>query len=379
MSSARIHDFQRPEFVKAFGGSIILTLFALLLLAILLLVTIRVDRVSGTEVGVKVNNLTGKITVVTQQGTQIYNGFLTSFYILDKTVQRLEMTASPDRGDRRGKDDIRIKTIDGSDVYVDITINYRMLPERVEEIVLTSGLDNTYKVKWVRDYARSICRAVLGELTTEQFYDASERDGKALKAKDELNKELNQYGIEILSVIAEKFRFHEEYEQKIREKKLADQEVEEQISKANAARQNQVFRIVEATKQMEVAIESYKGEMEKITVEAKAGAEKNVKDAQAYSIAKLREGDGVFYQKEQNAKAILAVKKAEAEGTSKMVEAMAGEGGVNLVKIEYAKRLEGMKITGQPFVMEGRTERFNVIEDRPAVLRRPAPTPAPAP
>ena len=105
-------------------------------------------------------------------------------------------------------------------------------------MVKTSGLADAYKYKWVRDYSRSVCRSVFGEMTTEEFYDASVRNIKAQKAMLELNELLQDYGIEITSVIAEKFSFHKEYEERIRAKKLADQEVEEQISKANAARQN---------------------------------------------------------------------------------------------------------------------------------------------
>ncbi|MFP4378910.1 MAG: SPFH domain-containing protein [Candidatus Sumerlaeia bacterium] len=372
MAKGNSFEAQGKQIMKSFGSSIILLLVAVLLVVILVLVTIRVDRISGTEVGIRINNLTGKVSVIDSQGTQIYNGLLTSFYVLDKTVQRLEMTATTERGDRRGQDDLRIKTLDGSDVYVDLTINYRMLPEKVKELALTSGLYDAYKAKWVRDYSRSVCRSVLGELTTEQFYDASERDGKALKAKLELNEELNPFGIEIMSVIAEKFRFHEEYEEKIKEKKLADQEVEEQISKANAARQNQIFRTVEATKKKEVEIESYKGEMQKLLVEAEASAERIVKDAQAYAIEKEKNGDAQFYGKEQNAKAIMAQKKTEAEGTAKMAQALIGDGGMNLVKLEYAKRLKNMRISGQPYVINGTTERFTHSEEGGAVSRRPA-------
>ena len=121
-SNINIHKFPQMDVLQYFRGPIILFLAALLLVVMTLLVTIRVQRVSGTEVGVKVNNLSGEITVITSSGTQIYNGLLNSFHLLDATVQRLEMTADPSRGDRPKRDDLRIKTIDGSDVNVDITI-----------------------------------------------------------------------------------------------------------------------------------------------------------------------------------------------------------------------------------------------------------------
>ena len=135
---------QRLEsMLSNFKGPLSLVLLAVVCLAIFFLVTFRVQRVSGTEVGVKINNLTGDITVIEDSGTNIYNGLLNSFYLLDLTVQRLEMTADPTRGDRNVKDDLRIKTVDGSDVFLDLTINYVIRRDMIGEIVKSSGLDES--------------------------------------------------------------------------------------------------------------------------------------------------------------------------------------------------------------------------------------------
>lgn len=358
------HAQQRMNsMLQNFKGPLILVLLALVCLTTFFLFTVRVQRVSGTEVGVKINNITGDFQVISQSGTNIYNGLLNSFYLLDLTVQRLEMTADPGRGDRDTKDDLRIKTVDGSDVYLDLTINYQIRRDMIEEIVATSGLGDAYKYKWVRDFSRSICRTVFGEMTTEEFYDASVRNQKSQKASEELNTLLRPYGIEITGVIAEKFRFHKEYEERIRAKKLADQEVEEQISKANAARQNQIFREVEATKKKEVVLAGYQGEMQKLVVEATAQAERKVKEAEAYVINTQLGADATYYQKDKNAKAILAQAEAEGEALTALANAFAGEGGQNLVKRAYAERIGDMEVTGQPFTVESSTERLSHVEE----------------
>jgi regulator of protease activity HflC (stomatin/prohibitin superfamily) len=358
-----------PNPFDGFKGPLVLILLALIGLTILLLRTARVQRVSGTEVGIKVNNVTGDITVIAESGTNIYNGLLNSFHLLDMTVQRLEMVSESGRGQRSGRDDLRIKTVDGSDVFLDLTINYQLRRDMVEKVVTTSGLEDAYKYKWVRDYSRSVCRNVFGEMTTEEFYDASVRNVKAQKAMDELNLMLKPYGIEISSVIAEKFSFHKEYEERIRAKKLADQEVEEQISKANAARQNQIFREVEATKKKEVVIASYEGEMEKLIVEATANAERDIRQAEAYVIDTQLGADASFYQRDKNAQAIRVKAQAEGEALTAMAQAYAGIGGVNLVKRAYAEKIGSMKITGQPFTIESKTERLS-YKDEAAVAKK---------
>lgn len=365
-------QFQRPHNpLEAFKGPLILVLIALIALALFLMQTVRVKRVSGTEVGLLVNNVTGDITVIAESGTNIYNGLLNTFHLLDMTVQRLEMVAQSNRGERSGRDDLRIKTVDGSDVFLDLTINYQLRRDMVEEVVTTSGLEDAYKYKWVRDYSRSVCRAVFGEMTTEEFYDASVRNQKAQLAMVELNGLLKPYGIEISSVIAEKFSFHKEYEERIRAKKLADQEVEEQISKANAARQNQIFRVVEATKKKEVVLASYAGEMEKLVVEATASAERDIKQAEAYVIDTQLGADATFYQRDKNAQAILVTAQAEGEALTAMAQAYEGIGGVNLVKRAYANKVGDMRITGQPFTIESRTERLSYQDEAAVTKKKP--------
>jgi len=226
--------------VRYFRSSILLLVFTVFLVCLALVATIRVQRVSGSEIGVRVNNLTGEVTPITQSGTMIYNGILTSFYVMDRTEQRMEMTVAADRGERQGKDDLRIKTTDGNDVFLDLTITYCIMLDQLDSVIKSSGVGDLYKTKWIRDYARSICRTIYGELTTAQFYNASERNKKATEAQDEMNKHLNPHGIMVTKVIAEDFRFHDEYLKKVREKKLADQGMLEELSKANAAREDQV-------------------------------------------------------------------------------------------------------------------------------------------
>jgi regulator of protease activity HflC (stomatin/prohibitin superfamily) len=370
--SNNLHNFQRPEnpalnALQNMKGPLVLFLIAAIGLAVFFLVTFRVQRVSGTEVGLKVNNVTGDITVIAESGTNIYNGLLNSFHLLDMTVQRLEMVAQSNRGERSGRDDLRVKTVDGSDVFLDLTINYQLRRDMVEAVVTTSGLDDAYKYKWVRDYSRSICRSVFGEMTTEEFYDASVRNMKAQKAMEELNLELKPYGIEVSSVIAEKFSFHQEYEERIRAKKLADQEVEEQVSKANASRQNQIFRVVEATKKKEVFIATYEGEMRKLIVEATANAERDVREAEAYVIDTQLGADADFYSRDKNAQAILVKAQAEGEALTAMAMAYSGIGGVNLVKRAYAEKFADMQISGQPFTIESKTERLSYQDEGVAV------------
>jgi len=341
------------------GGALLWIALAFLVVVVAVFNTVRVGHVTGEQVGIMLNKVNGKMTVINQPGVKIYNGITHRFYVLDKTLQTLEMTEVKGRGDRLGQDDLKIKTKDGSDVFVDLKVQYKIDAEAADTVLRTSGPDDLYKRKWARDYTRTLARNYLGELITEEFYDASKRNAQLVVALQEARKKLSPFGITIDSlVIPSKPTFHEKYEQLIKQKKLADQEVEEEQSKALAAQQLQETRIVEEENKTNVAVEEYSGQMEQKIIGAEAGAEKTRKEAEAYYNQTTIGAEAFLYQQQKEAEGIAAMKKAEAQGIEAMKEALEGEGGRNMVKLEYARRLKDLTITGQPYLIDSRTARF---------------------
>ncbi len=348
---------------KAAGGSLTWLAVAFLLTMVFLFNTVRIGRVTGEQVGIMLNKRTGKTEVITQSGVKIYNGVFSEFYVLDKTLQTLEMTAVEGRGDRTGRDDLKIKTMDGSDVYVDLKVQYKINADMADEVIATSGPGDKYKQKWARDYIRTLARNYLGELTTEEFYDSSKRDVKILLAHKEANKRLNPYGIEIDSiVIPTKPHFYKEYEAMIKKKKLADQAVLEERSKALAAKQRQQTLIVEETNKKNVAVEQFEGQMSQKVIESRAEGERIRKAADAYYDRISIGAEAELYQMIKSADGILAKKKAEAEGIEALKKALEGEGGRNMVKMEYARKLKDVKISGKPFTIKSNIERFELLK-----------------
>jgi regulator of protease activity HflC (stomatin/prohibitin superfamily) len=352
---------------KTISGGLIWIALAAFLIAIVLITSIRVGHIKGTEVGIMLNKMNGKMTVLSQSGAKIYNGITNDFYVLDKTMQNLVMTERKGTGDRSGRDDLKIKTKDGSDVYVDLKVQYKIKADMADIVVTKSGPGENYKKKWARDYVRTTCRNYLGELTTEEFYDSSKREEKIYTAQKEANKMINPYGIHIdVIAIPQKPHFYKEYEAMIKKKKLADQGVLEERSKALAAQQKQITLIVIETKKKEVEVKRFEGDVEQKIIEAKAQAEKKEKEADAYFDRVTIGADATLYEMEKKAEAILAEKKAEAKGIEALKTALEGEGGRNMVKLEYAKKLKDITITGKPFTIQSNIERFEHLQAPPA-------------
>ena len=344
---------------------------AFAVIALFCFTTIRIGHVTGEEVGVLLDRFSGEVTIIEQSGAKIYNGIRYQFSVLDKTLQTLEMTKSTGRGDRKGKDDIRIKTKDGSDVYVDVKVQYRIIPEQADLVAATSGPSDTFKQKWARDYARTIVRNYLGELTTEEFYDSSKRDAKLVLARNSMNERLKRFGIKIDNiVIPQRPRFYAAYEEMIKNKKGADQAVLEERSKALAAKQKQNTMLVQETNRKNVAVEQFSGEMQQKLIQIKADAERGRKAADAYFQKVTVNATANLYELEKSAEGILAKRTAEANGIRELNNALSAPGGRTMVKLEYARRLAGITFSGKPFVINGETERFEHLQGAASTQRK---------
>ncbi|MBN1827552.1 MAG: prohibitin family protein [Deltaproteobacteria bacterium] len=255
--------------------------------------------------------------------TYFFLPFVNDWHTFDTKLQNLEMTVQATRGDRRTRDDLLFKTIDGNDISLDVIIAYRIDPQKAPYIVqFVAPDDRTLREKVVRTIARSKPRDVFGELKTEEFYVAEKRERQAQKAKEELQRILGPQGIIIEKVLTKDYRFNPEYQKAIEDKKVADQRVEKNKSAQHAA------------------IEEYKRKLE----EAKGEVNKLVADADGEYLKAKIEAD-VYYDKQQLlAQAITAEGIAEARGIEQMNRALAGSGGEALVKLRIAEAIQDKQI-----------------------------------
>lgn len=290
-----------------------------------------------TEVGVR----TVKFAIITKKGvedkayapgsTYFFLPYINDWHTFDTKLQNLEMTFEPDKGDRKSKDDLLFKTIDGNDISLDVIIAYRIEPSKAPYILqYVAQNDKILRGKIVRTVARSKPRDIFGELTTEEFYVAEKRELQADRSKEVLQEILGPMGIIVEKVLTKNYRFNEEYQKAIEDKKVADQMVEKNKSGQRAT-----------TEEYKRKLEEVRGEVNKIIADVDG----------EYLKAKI-EAD-VYYEKQKLlAEAIMTEGVAEAKGIRVMNDAMAREGGEALVKLKIAEALQGKKIMLIP-VSEG--------------------------
>ena len=290
-----------------------------------------------TEVGVR----TRKIAFFGAKGvedrvyppgaTYFFMPFINDWSVFDTKLQNLEMTYSQERGDRKSRDDLVLKTIDGNDISLDVIIAYRIDANKAPYILQYVARDDvTLRDKIVRTVARSKPRDIFGELKTESFYVADAREAQAVKAKEALQKILGPMGVVVEKVLTNDYRFNAEYTKAIEDKKVADQQVEKNKSAQHAA-----------TEEYKRKLEEAKGEVNKLVANADG----------EYLKAKI-EADVYLEQQQLLAQAIKAEGIAEANGIQEMNNALAGTGGEAIVKLRIAEAIQGKRIILLP-VSEG--------------------------
>lgn len=314
----------------------LLVLIALMMAA--LMVSACVPHTTGlTEVGVRTRKLAFfgpkgvEDKIYAPGGTYFFMPFINDWHVFDTKLQNLEMTFSKMRGDRKTRDDLLFKTIDGNDISLDVIIAYRIDAEKAPYILqYVAKNDDVLRGTIVRTVARSKPRDIFGELKTEAFYVAESRETQSNKAREALQAILGPMGIIVEKVLTNDYRFNAEYTKAIEDKKVADQQVEKNKSAQHAA------------------IEEYKRKLE----EAKGEVNKMVANADGeYTKAKI-EADVYLEQQQLLAKAIQAEGIAEATGIKEMNDALAGSGGEAIVKLRIAEAIQGKKIILLP-VSEG--------------------------
>lgn len=308
-----------------------------------------VPRSTGeTEVGVRTKKLAlwgekGVESKIYAPGsTYFFLAFINDWHTFDTKLQNLEMTIHRDRGDRRTKDELLFKTIDGNDISLDVIIAYRVNPQKAPMIVQqVARNDQELKDKIVRTIARSKPRDIFGELKTEEFYVAEKREAQAQKAKTILQEMFDPVGVIIEKVLTKDYRFNPAYQQAIEDKKIADQKVEKNKSAQHAATEEYKRKLEEARGEVNKMIADIDGEYLKAKIEADA-----------------------YYEKQKMiAGAIRAEGIAEAKGIREMNDAMASAGGEALVKLQIAEAIQGKKIILLPVSEGGMNLKTTNIND----------------
>lgn len=257
--------------------------------------------------------------------TYFFAPIITDWHTFETKLQNLKMQKIA--GADGVIDDVEFKTVDGNDISVDVTVTWRIDPEKAPHVLQRVG-ESTEDVqeRLVRPAARAYVRDALNRLKSEDFYVADKRFAAAEESRKLLLLALGPEGVIVEQVILGEHRFAPAYEEVIREKKLAEQNGEKLKSEAQAAAEESKRNLESARGVVSKDIATSKGELE----QAKLAADAQLVKAKNEATASLTEA------------------KTRAQSIEKENAALGGAGGRTMVKLKIAEALQGKRIVMIP-------------------------------
>lgn len=221
---------------------------------------------------------------------------------------------------------IHLRTKDEFTVDIDITVLYRILPGSAYRVLLEIGPGYQFH-GILEQQARKIIWEVLAKLSCPDFYNAKMRAAQAEMTRDELNRALAGYHLEVLAVLIRDITYQKEFEQKLLAKQLIDQgqllaKAQEQVEQAKERTQ----MIEKQTSATVLAIEA-ELEKERKTLIATTDAEIARIEADANFEAQKVIAEADSYKRQQVAAGELAKTTATAIGDKAIATAYEGSGG----------------------------------------------------
>lgn len=337
-------------------GSATVGVIALAVLALVAgLVLFDVEKIPGGKMGVKETWSEGVVaTPLTPQTYFLFPGFTQKIFEYDMTQQVYVMNDKDngqEYGEGRKADAYVVQSKDQQDMRISLRVQWRRKPEslvelhqvaqdQVEERILRPVLLNVVK-------NQATVRTSLEAYSGQGLVDLQKAIYSDLKKSEELSKyiEVEGFVIEHIGLKPEYTREIELRQVAIQAKLRADEETK--VATANAEKSKAVAQadyekqLVEARRDYEKGVLDAKKIAEQQVLAAEADAKKVALTAEAEKNRNVLIALGKKQAAENEAEAILAIGKAEAEAKRLQMLAYSGQGSENFVRIELGKSLAG--------------------------------------
>ncbi len=365
-------------------------IIAIILVLMFVPALVKVATVDGNQVGVLENWWKGVDPNPYPARTYfLFPGFSNRMFTYPLSVQIFVMNDRPTKegeyGEGRERDAYLVQSSEGQDMYVSLSVQWRIDPAKVIDIHTTIRQDIEERMlrpivmRVVKDQAtkRTAIEAYSGkglvELQNAIFNELTKSDG-----------ELRKRGVIVENFVIEGIRLDPKYIGEITERQVAVQrrlKADEQTKAAQAealraeaeAQADLKRRVVEAERDKQMGILMAEKEAQQRILAAEAAKRQVVLNAEAEQQKLVLEATGTRDARLLEAEGLLAVGKAEAEAQKLRLSAYAVEGADAFVKIEVAKALAAahQQVRGYlPADMNIYTLGNNFIEAIDAVLGR---------
>jgi regulator of protease activity HflC (stomatin/prohibitin superfamily) len=215
-------------------------------------------------------------------------------------------------------DALNVQTSDGYAVTVDITLLYAI--KDPVKIAKEFGWGSLYVDAFVLNTFRNSLLTTLGKMNAEAFYEGQTRV-KALKdAEANLTQRFSERGFKVEKLLLRNFRYADNYEKSLRDKKIAVQLTEKNRKESLVNEERAKLKQIESKGNADITIAESEMEARIAKIKAEAG----------------------LYSSQVRSRADKEVNVASAEAKRLKADALTQAGGKNVVALETAKMFENI-------------------------------------
>lgn len=253
-------------------GLVPLPLIALVAGILLTLMSQGVIVVEPQQVAVVFQTFSGQLDEPRRAGTHIIVPVMQEATIYPIGYQQYTMSGARESGTRDSDDDaVQVRTIDGQEVLIDVTVIYRINPEQVN--IVHQNWQNRYVDDLVRPVLRGFVRDAVSGYRAEAVYGESRSDVQRA-IEESISRRMAQEGFEVSDLIIRNVTFSsEEFAQSIERVQIAERQAQEAEFRVQQEEQEAERVRVRASGERDAAIARAEGQAEGIRLLAEAQAD----------------------------------------------------------------------------------------------------------
>lgn len=226
--------------------------------------------VEPQQVAVVFNTLTGELSdPPLGPGTHIVIPVVQTATIYPINQQQYTMSGQPSEGAVQGNDAVRGRTLDGQEVYFDISVLFGIDPAKANTVHVR--WQNRYESDFVRPTVRGIAREVASSFRAEEIF-GDKRAEVEQALQDAMAVRMDEEGFVLTDLLIRDVTFSQAFTDSIERKQIADQQAQEAAFRVQEEQQKAQQVRVAAEGERDAAISKAQGDAQAIVLKAQAQA-----------------------------------------------------------------------------------------------------------
>jgi len=313
------------------------------------------------QVAVRVNNITGGHTVVTQPGWIYQMPFgVHSVYVLDASPQNFTMSGSENIDDLHVRS-LTVRASDGSNFHFqDTTLIFQIKGDEAHTVLEDSGLDTAF-LSWMRPYTRAVLRDEFGRESTISVSNPAKFGEATEKAKQRLNEYLGRHGLQVSQIVTPRPQFSDEYEKLVEQRNSLGNKLKVIESDLAAAETTRERTIAEVNRDQNKSIQEKRTELESALAQATAQQSNILRQVDTYKIETVGKGQAERAAAESKATELKGQLDAEYRSRKAQIDAFRTQ-PVERVMERLGERLKGVTIDIQPWADDSTPSRVRMSQ-----------------